>query len=128
MAKNNLTPEQDYITRQFYANVAANPDLFPQDPVGQRNMIGVLLRLLNYTIVNGKFVEIGTVTSKTLGGTVEVTCEWDDDMRRAIDALDSTELEGAINEASNSTSTSEADSSVEAEDSEVRETLLREDV
>lgn len=118
MAKNRMTPEQDILTREFYSTVATDPKLFPDSPIDQRSLAGILLRLLNYTVIDGKFCSPERVSTRKYGEPVQVTCEWDEDTRRALEALN----EG------NSGSENKADSGKSAKDSEVREAVLREDV
>lgn len=119
MSKNSMTPEQDLLTREFYSTVACDANLFPQDPVGQRNMIQCLLRLLNYQVIDGKYITPGKVLSKTLGGKVNVDCEWDADTQRTLEAL---------NGSNNDTSTPETNSGESSTYSKIRKAVLREDV
>lgn len=118
MADNNMTPEQDLITRDFYTKVLSDESLFTGDPVGRRQSLGLCRRLLGYMIVGGVHVspEVASGVVVKLGETPDVQDEWADDTRRAQD------------EANQSEGTNEADSSVEAESAEVREAVLSEDV
>ena len=116
MSKNSLTPAQDVITRDFYQDVLCDPSLLVDNPVARRNAIRLCLTLLGYIVVDGKHVDPDKLGGYKLGGTIECVDEWEDDTRRAHDALSKTK------------DTSEADSSVEAEDTEVREAVLPEDV
>jgi len=118
MAKNRMTPEQDLLTRQFFAEVSQDPSLFPDTPVTQRDLIRTLLYLLNYQVIDGKFVEKSKSVKRPYMGTAQVDCEWDADVRRAEEALN----EG------NSGSQDEADSGEPSTDTEVREAVLRQDV
>lgn len=118
MAKNRMTPEQDILTREFYSMVANDPSLFPNEPIDQRSLHGILLKLLNYTIIDGKFVTPEKVSTRKYGEPVQASCEWDADTKRVLEALNE----------SDSGSEDEADSGVATEDSEVREAILREDV
>jgi len=120
MANNSMTPEQDLITREFFQKVANDASLFPEDPVGQRNMNQVIMRLLGYVYVNGCYVSPDKVKTRAIGAAPDVTCEWTEDTLRAQEALS--------DEEDNGTSTGEADSSEPTTDTEVRETVLREDV
>jgi len=119
MATNNMTPEQDLIAREFFQKVANDPALFASDKVGQRRMNSVILQLLNYDYVAGAFVTRGMALTSPIGGQPDVTCEWEADNRRAWEAVHGKD---------NDTSDDQADSSESATDTEVRETVLREDV
>jgi hypothetical protein len=122
MAKNNLTPEQDIITREFFNIVASNEDLFPQNPAMQRQLCAVIIsHLLNYEVVGGKFIESGTRPARSLynNEALDVACEWRRDHKKALEA---------INGPNNDTSTDEADSSEPASRPTLRQTLLRKDV
>jgi hypothetical protein len=120
MATNILTPELDLLTREFFQKVANDTSLYPSNPVLQRNMCNTIMMLLNYDYVQGCFVE-RTDKSPQYGymGKQEAVCEWEADTKRAMEALD---------EANKGTSTDQADSSEPTTDSEIRETVLREDV
>lgn len=113
MAKNNLTPEQDLLTREFFQRVASDESLFPDDPVGRRNMLACIVRLLGYTGTTNKTVRFGQTSVS------DITEEWAADEARAREAL---------NEASNGADSDEANSGESPESSEVRETVLREDL
>ena len=69
MAKNNLTPEQDLLTRRFYVEVAEKAEaLLPDAPVNARNLRATLLMLLNYIqLPSGAFVEAGTDINRAFG-------------------------------------------------------------
>ena len=118
MSKNTLTPEQDLLTREFYSVVANDDSLFPQNPAAQRSLRGTLLTLLNYVVVDGKFVDPDSVKTRTYGSPLGLDCEWVTDTRRAMEALNE----------SDSGSEDETDSSEPPTDTEVREAVLREDV
>jgi len=119
MATNNMTPEQDLLTREFFRQIVQNNSLFPTDPAGQRAMASAVLQLLNYDYVGGAFVTKGTKRTRPFSGQHELECEWIADLEKATEQL---------NEAYKSTSTPEADSSEQATDTEVRQAVLREDV
>jgi len=118
MADNNLTPEQEILTREFYQNIASDKSLFADDPVGHRNMMRIILTLLNYDYVDGAYITKGTKLTRYLTGKSNVTCEWEEDTLAALEALNG----------DNSSSTDQTDSSEPPEDSEIREAVLREDV
>lgn len=126
MASNNLTPEQDLLTREFYTQVAMKNDLFPSDPVGQRNLMACLIRLLGYVVVDNKFVDPAKVKNlkRSIGSPSNVVDEWHTDTQKLIEALEEKEF----NEATNSNSSNKADSGESSKDSEIREAVLREDV
>lgn len=142
MAKNNLTPEQDLLCRRFYIEVAEKAEaLLPDTPVHAQRLRRTILMLLNYRqLPNGAFVQADKAISRSFGNPdySAYTCEWADDAQRAWEALaledeqeytDEPEDEedwGTI--AKDVESASETSGSVEAEDTEVRETILPEDV
>lgn len=82
MASNNLTPEQDLITRRYFTEVLGN--VKTDDPVGARRSNAYCLKLLGYTLVQGKFIGEDKLEGLTygLGGNIGVNCEWDDDTRK----------------------------------------------
>jgi hypothetical protein len=123
MAKNNLTPEQAVLAREFYMKVAQVPGLFPNDPVGQRSMQATIIRLLGYVVVRGKFVspeKAQSVKVSFLGNVLadKLEDEWQDDYQRELDAINN----------SNSTDQTSARSQTESAAVEVREAVLSEDV
>jgi len=103
-------------------------------------MVGALMRMLNYEVINGCFITPGKVVAHKFGSDAKVTCEWEEDTKRAIHAIEASDkatlsLVGVAikpwelnDEANTSKSSDEADSSVTSTDTEVRETVLREDV
>lgn len=118
MAKNLMTPEQDLLTREFYSTVANDSTLFPSNPVLQRNLVSTCLTLLNYDYISGCYVEKAQARTRGLQGEVRVTCEWATDAQRAMEAVDESDSSGE----------DETYSSEPPKDSEVRETILREDL
>jgi len=82
VAKNNLTPEQDLITRRFFTAVLQ--DVKTDDPVGGRRASGYCLKLLGYANVHGKFVSVDKLDglTYTMGGDLNAECEWEDDTRK----------------------------------------------
>lgn len=116
MATNNLTPTDDLLVREFYTKILGNADLFTGRDVGRKQALRLCLDLLNYTIVDGKFIARDRQISYPFGRRPEVECEWEEDTRRAQD------------EANQGNSTGEADSSEPTESAEVREAVLSEDV
>jgi len=124
MAKNVLTPAQDLLVREFYLNIALHIEAWlPSTPVAGRMLRRTLLDLLNYDqIGSGAYITKGTSVSIKYG-TRDYSAypnEWDDDVRRAEEAL--------LNEEDNNTDTSEAGASESSQDTEIRETVLSEDV
>lgn len=120
MAQNNLTPEQDLLTREFFQKVSNDKSLFPDDPVGQRNMNQCILRLLNYDYINGAYITKGQTLSRSLTGSTPVECEWMADTVKA-------QKEYSGNEDSGS-SKDKADSGKPTKNTKVRKAVLREDV
>ena len=116
MAKNILTPEQDLLTRHFFVIVGERIEaLLPNSPASGRTLRGILLQLLNYDqLPSGAFVTAGTPITRSLGDNTysSYPSECEDDYQRALEELD--------NEGGQNTDSSEASSSVEAEDTEVR--------
>ncbi len=127
MAKNVLTPEQDILTRQFYVEVAQKAEaLLPNTPAFGRQLRAILLLLLNYDqLPSGAFVTKGTTITKAFGSVdySSYTDEWVTDLGEAL-----ADVEMRKHEANKSTDTSEASASEPCEDTEVRETVLPEDV
>ena len=119
MATNNMTPEQDLLTREFFRQIVQNNSLFPTDPASQRAMAGAVLQLLNYDYVGGAYVQKGEQRSRPFSGQQDLICEWAADEQRSMEAL---------NETNQGTSTPEAYSGEQATDTEVRQAVLREDV
>lgn len=88
MAKNNLTPEQDLLTRRFYVEVAERSGLIPDSAVAMRTLRAILLELLNYDqLPNGNFVEKGKARTVKFGQSLDLPNEWPADTRRAEDAV-----------------------------------------
>ena len=91
MAKNDLTPIQDVITREFLVEVATAENVLSNNPASKKRLIGLLYQLLNYQrLPDGRFVSRDTSVRYMLGGTVsdkEYPDEWSKDYARAIKAL-----------------------------------------
>ena len=115
MAKNNLSPEQDVLTREFYVKVATDDSLFPSNPAQARQLRAVIISLLGYAIVQGKFVSPEKVNSRSYFSQADYEDEWMIDYKAALAAL-----EGADEATENDTSEDEADSGESTEGSEVR--------
>lgn len=118
MAKNNMTAQQDLMTREFMVHVLSDDLLFPGDPVGQGKAQQMCRRLLGYVIIDGKHVsyEVAKAAQYKFGKRPVVEDEWADDTRRVVDE---------VNKYKDSL---EAGSSEPSEDTEVREAVLSEDV
>lgn len=144
-----MTPEQNLRIRQFYTEVVQDPTLFPGNPVGQRALANECLRLLNYVVVDGKFIDKDKVQSAKYGQQVAYECQWEADTlaveaetpktvpaEKYADAQNQIvalfrrvkQLEKELDEATQNNSADETDSSEPSEDTEVREAVLREDV
>lgn len=127
MAKNNLTPEEDLLTREFYATIAARGDqFFSGSPASARQLRAILLLLLNYDqLPNGTFVTRGTKIDVPFGSNdySKYKDEWMEDLAKSLAAV-----EISKNEANKDNDTSKARASEPSEDTEVGETILREDV
>jgi len=118
MASNQMTPEQDVLTREFLQQVVFDRGLMTRAGVSGRTLQGACLELLNYVIIDGKYVDKALVKNRPFYGQLELDCEWEQDTRRSMEALDE----------SNSSGEDEANSSEPSTDTEVREAVLREDV
>lgn len=127
MASNTLTPEEDLLTREFYATIAAHGDrLFPGSPASARQLRAIILLLLNYDqLPNGAFVTRGTNIDVPFGSNdySKYKDEWMEDLGKTLAAV-----EILKNEARKDINTSKASASESSEDTEVGETILREDV
>lgn len=124
MANNTLTARQDLLTREFFVTVAEQTeDLLPNSPASGRSLRGILLQLLNYDqLPNGAFVAKGTEITYKFGHAdySSYENEWESDYQRAIEELD--------NEGGNNTNTTETSTGESSTDTEVRQTILSEDV
>lgn len=128
MAKNNLTPLQDLLVREFYVDVAVEAEkLLPGAPAFARQLRSICLLLLNYDqIGSGVFVTKGTEI-KVPYGSSDFTAypdEWAVDFDTALTAISI----GEGNETSDDTDKGEASTSEPSEDSTVREAVLPKDV
>lgn len=117
---NNMTPEQDLITRAFFTRVTQDDTLFPTNKATQRRLAGECLRLLNYVVVDGKFVDADSIGPRTYGAPFKGECQWAADEQKAREELG--------HEADHDTSADQTDSSEPTESTSVWKTLLREDV
>lgn len=122
MKNNDLTAKQDLIVREFWEVIAVNAnDLMPNTPAFARQLRAICLLLMNYDVVGGHFIKKGQVITRPFGQKVdlnEFVCQWESDR----------ELARAAMEINNSTLRVEASTSESTEDTEVGETVLREDV
>lgn len=116
MASNNLTPQQDLLIRKFYERIATNDQLFAQDPVGQRNLKVLIMRLLGYDKPTTKTYRFGETPSR------DISAEWEADRERAKEAA------YAIFYETYSPSADETNSSESGESAPVRPRILPEDV
>lgn len=130
---NNLTPEQDLIVRAFYVRVAQDDSLFPTNRATQRRLVGECLRLLNYVVLDGKYVTTENVKPKNYmsqGGNYE--CEWAADFEKAQRAISRKEKkklrEESVDEAIKNPSPDKANSSEPSESPSIWQALFRKDV
>jgi len=121
MAKNNLTPQQDVATRQFYVLVA----LKLGEQASSRALKQMCLDLLNYDLTqDGRFIEKDAGRSYRWGTKPEDIggpCEWVDDYKRAI-------KQGGKNASNNHKDTFTPGGSEPTTGAKTRKALLREDV
>lgn len=121
MAKNQLTPEQDLITRQFYKDVVISGNALVNSPAHKRQLRAIVLELLNYDqLPNGSFVEKGKNITYTFGKEADYSKfpdEWEEDEKRAKEAV-----------ANNGDSSSSSSTSQSAKSAKVREAVLPEKV
>lgn len=121
MAKNNLTPEQDLIVREFYEKVVLpDPGLFVNANLTQRQALHLCLNLLGYVVVQGKHISVDKwkATSYKFGGSTESVY---------VDEYD-TDKEAAHEAANKDTPRPETDSGKPSESPSVRQTIFRKDV
>jgi len=123
MAKNEMKPYQDLLTRRFFKEVALDAEaLMPGAPASARQLRALCLFLLNYDqLPNGAFVEKGTNVSYPFGNADynKYKDEWEDDLAATKEKL---------NETDNDKDTVEASTSESTEGTEVRTSVLPEDV
>ncbi len=122
MATNNLTPEQDLLTREFFEQVAIRDEFLPNDPAIKRSVVAGLLTALNYDwLPNGHFIEKGANLQYRFGSSSPdydaYDDEWEDDKRRAEDAI-----------ANYTEDTPPTRTSKSTESAKVREAILSEDL
>ena len=118
MATNKLRPESDLATREFFTAVTSDEKYLQDSPAHRRQIIAILLEALNYMVLpNWAFVSRDANVSMQFGSSdySRWPNEWEADEEVARAAI----------EAKN---TPEASTSSEAEDTEVRESVLPEDV
>lgn len=116
MATNNLTPEMDLRTRDFFVAIISDKTILGGTPATRRALLSSLLMMLNYDqMPNGAFVEKGKARQVPYGTQGDYKDEWQADEERAIEAI-------------NNKDSSEASASEQAESTEVREGILPEDV
>lgn len=125
MGMSKLPPELDLLTREFYIRVAQDPSFFPDTPVTQRNLLAACLELLNYNVIDGKYVTPGKSYQRSLfsGECDGVVCEWKKDTLESERVL----REEGYGEDGDQGS-DEADSSESAESAPLWQTVLRKDV
>lgn len=91
MAKNNLTPLQDVLTREFLIEVADAENVFSNNPARKRTLIGLMYELLNYQVLaDGRCVSKDKKVTFQLGGPPsheKYPNEWDEDYNLALSLL-----------------------------------------
>lgn len=89
MAQNNLTPEQDLLTRKFFKLVQESKYL-GSSPAHRRQLLAILLEALNYDQIGpNTFVQKGAALAVPFGRKAEeiYADEWEEDEERARAAL-----------------------------------------
>ena len=90
MAQNNLTPQQDLVTREFYTTVASDDGLLPSAAAHARQLRAICLALLNYIqLPNGAFIQADTKVQIGFGSNdySAYPNEWEADERRSNEAI-----------------------------------------
>ena len=122
MAKNDLTPSQDIVTREFFVRVALAPNALPANKALKRQLSAICLELLNYNrLSDGRFISKDKEISMAYGtqpNLEDYPDEWDEDYEAALQGL---EAEAA---ASKGQSRDQAYSGKSAKDTKVWKTLL----
>lgn len=126
MAKNDLTPLQDVITREFLVEVALAENTLPANPAMKKSLIGTCYNLLNYDrLGDGRFITKGTKIKMSFGlqpSTEDYPDEWNEDYQAALQAL---EEESASTDGADS---NKANRRFPSKDSKVRKTIFSKDV
>lgn len=124
MANNTLPADLDLLTREFYESVALKAESFIPDQSGSaRQLRAIILDMLGYRqLPSGARIAKDIKITRPLNDASfsGFKDEWAADTTRALEALE--------NEDNNDKDTVEASSSEQAEGTEVRETVLPEDV
>jgi hypothetical protein len=136
MAKNNLTPEQDLLVREFFVEVAEKfESLQPDAGAYGRQLRAICLLLLNYDqLPNGSFVTKGTPIAREYGTRDydDYPDEWQADFAAAVAKVAT--LEGRVeyeeeqNNEVEAEDTSETSTSEPSENTSVWKTILSKDV
>lgn len=123
MSVNDLTPQQDIATRQFFMLVVQ--DLVKKNPSLARALTISCLDLLNYDLIDGKFVTRVTDHARVrpYGNSdfKDLKCEWVKDYTAALKA-------GGKDVQRNHQDSIDPSASVEAESAEVGEAVLQREV
>lgn len=127
MKNNNLTPSQDLLVREFWEQIAVKAEaLMPSTPAYARQSRAICLLLLNYDLLpGGRYVKKGTKINIRFGSNdySAYKCQWEADRQEAYDELKANQIiDDLVND------TPETSASESTEDTEVRETILPEDV
>jgi hypothetical protein len=126
MAKNNLTPEQDVLTREFYVQVALAPNTLPDNPALKRQLGAICLNMLNYNrLTDGRFISKGKKIKMAYGqqpSLEEYPDEWAEDYQAALQGMEKEEIT-LENKGEN-----KADSSKSSKSSKIWKALFPKDV
>ena len=117
MATNNLTPEQDLLTRDFFT-MLNKTEYLKNHPSQRRQLNAILLGALNYQVLpNGAFVSKDTNVTVVYGsGNYDAyPDEWEADTRRSYEAVHPKD-------------TSKASTSGKSKNTKVRKAVLPKDV
>ena len=91
MAKNNLSPAQDILTRRFYQEVCLQgEEFFPNSAGKPRRLRGLVLDLLGYMVLpNGARVDKNLKISQKFGEAdySQYPDEWNDDIRARAEEI-----------------------------------------
>lgn len=124
---NNLTDEQEMLVRQFFLEFQDKKDLFASAPSVHRALLGGCLHLLDYTVVDGKFIGKDQMEGimRKIGEPAMVKCQWNLDTERLARRLGKEAKDEATN---NDTGADQTDSSEQATSAKVRKALFRKDL
>ena len=126
MAKNNLTPMQDVLTREFLKLVLLEDNVLPDHPSIKKQVIAAVYSMLNYDrLGDGRFITKGKKVKMPFGtqpSLEEYPDEWQADYERAVEELEKAEA------AANIKDSDEADSGQPTPYTALRQALFSKDV